>query len=551
MRVLFASGIDGFCHRYAVLHRVEQVRRAGGDATVLSFLDPRLESEVGGHDVLFLYRVPETRAVAHAIDRARAAGLAVVGAIDDLVFVDDPALFPDVAAGPAAARGPWFEGLRRYRATLERCDAVVVSTDALLDEARAVGLPAVLHRNSVSAVELALGDAASRDRATSARLRAEAFPGAAQDAVVLGYMSGTPSHDRDLAVASPGIAALLDADPRVRLLLVGPVDPGPLLGARVGRVVRRPLVPWTDLARWTAACDAVLAPLELSGRFAAAKGEIKWMEAAACSVPTAASPSAAFRHAIRHGENGLLAADAEGWRDAITVLCADPPLRRRLGAAARADVEAGYGPEPRARELAALLEAALGAARSGRAPLGTGESPWAAPSARVALEPDAHPGAIPPSVPLRESPPLCGGQVIEQDVVVGCDGLLRVDLHVVTYGLRSSGELELELASADGRTLACTRIPAAELPDRAWVALEVPVQSHSAGLACRLRVAMIGEPRDAASVGLADPVAGTGVARLDGAPLDGALVLRGFASFDGTLPAADGPLAPGAPGFEP
>ena len=92
MRVLFASGIDGFCHRYAVLHRVEHVVRSGGEATVLSFLDPRLDAEVVRHDVLFLYRVPETRAVARAIDRARAAGVAVVGAIDDLVFVDDPSL---------------------------------------------------------------------------------------------------------------------------------------------------------------------------------------------------------------------------------------------------------------------------------------------------------------------------------------------------------------------------------------------------------------------------------------------------------------------------
>ncbi|MBU6284118.1 glycosyl transferase family 1, partial [bacterium] len=127
MRVLFASGIDGFCHRYEVLHRAEQVRAAGGEATVVSFLDPRLDALLDRHDVLVLYRVPETSAVASAIERARGSGLAVVGAIDDLVFVDDPALFPELAVRPDEERALWFEGLRRYRATLERCDVVVVS----------------------------------------------------------------------------------------------------------------------------------------------------------------------------------------------------------------------------------------------------------------------------------------------------------------------------------------------------------------------------------------------------------------------------------------
>lgn len=535
MRVLFASGIDGFCHRYEVLHRAEQVRAAGGEATVVSFLDPRLDALLDRHDVLVLYRVPETSAVASAIERARGSGLAVVGAIDDLVFVDDPALFPELAVRPDEERALWFEGLRRYRATLERCDVVVVSTEALLDEAIAAGLPAVLHRNSVSAAELELGAAAARDADGAARLREACFPGAGPDAVVVGYASGTPSHDRDFAVAAPALASLLDDDPRVRLLLLGPVDPGAALAGRERGIARHPLVPWTDLVRWTAACDAVVAPLALDGRFAAAKGEIKWMEAALGSVPAVASPSSAFRHAIRDGDNGLLAVDDVGWRRALAWIAAEPGARRRMGAAARADVESRFGPGPRARELAAVLESARRVARERRAPRRSADSPWDAPPARVALEPDAHPGALLPMRPVRESPPLCGGHAVEQEFVARRDGLCRVDLHVVTYGLRSAGELELSLASGDGAPVARARIAAEHLPDRAWVALEVPVQPASDGRTFRLRVAMAGEPRDAASLGLADASADAPCARLDGEALDGSLVLRGFAAWGPAL----------------
>ena len=115
------------------------------------------------------------------------------------------------------------------------------------------------------------------------------------------------------------------------------------------------------------------------------------------------------------------------------------------------------------------------------------------------------------------------------------DGLRRVDLHVVTYGLRSAGELELALLDDRGAEIARERVPAAELPDRAWIALELPPQPASAGRAFVLRVAMRGEPRDATTLSLARSVPEKSRAVLDGEALAGSLVLRGFASWDRAL----------------
>ena len=537
MRVLFASGIDGFCHRYEVLHRAEQLRLVGGEATVVSFTDPRLRAEAARHDLIFLYRVPETSAVALAIDEARAAGVAVVGAIDDLVFVDDPTLFPEWTSRPGAERALWFEGLRRYRATLERCDRVIVPTAALLDEARAAGLPAVLHPNSVSRAELALGDAAAARADAACGLRRECFPDAADDAVVLGYFSGTPSHDRDFALAAGALAGVLAEFPGARLLLLGPVDPGAALRAFGLRVARRPLVPWTDLPVWIAACDAAIAPLEIDRRFAAAKGAIKYLDAAVAGVPTVATPSRAMRAAIRHRDNGMLAADGDGWQRALREIVADRPVRRRLGEAARADVEVRFAPAPRARELAVLLEdLRRDLARGATAPPArTGDSPWCVPAARTALEADAHPGALQAVAALRESPPLCGGHAIEQHFVARLDGLCRVDVHTVTYGLRSGGEIEVALRRGSGAPIARARVAVDELPDRAWFALDVPEQPDSAGARFTLVLALRGTPRDAVSFGLGDLEPGEDPARLDGAPLDGRLVLRAFAAWPAAL----------------
>lgn len=65
------------------------------------------------------------------------------------------------------------------------------------------------------------------------------------------------------------------------------------------------------------------------------------LEAAASGRPMIATDVAGCRDLVRDGENGLLvpARDPVALADAIARLVEDPDLRRRLGAAARLDVE--------------------------------------------------------------------------------------------------------------------------------------------------------------------------------------------------------------------
>ncbi|HZR80198.1 MAG TPA: glycosyltransferase [Candidatus Binatia bacterium] len=539
MRALWVSGIDGFCHRYQVLHRVAQLASAGGSSTVRSFTDPRLRDDAAAHDVVVLYRVPETAWIVAAIAAARARGAAVVGAIDDLVFLPDPALFPELAERPAAERDLWLEGLRRYRATLERCDVTIAPTRALVDELRAVGLQAELHRNAVGDPELALARAARARR------------GAYGAGVVIGYMSGTATHDRDLAGVAPALARVLRERADVVLRLVGPVAAGSELAVLSDRVERRPLVPWWQLADAIADCDVCIAPLEADRRFAAAKGEVKYLESAAVGVPLVATPSPAFRDAIVDRVNGRLAATAGDWHAALCELVASPAERARLGEAAYADVTRTDRAPERARELLALLRAAAAAARPRAA---WSERAASLPRdreparARAALEMDAFPAACEPGEPVAESPPLVAGHVLRQRIRIACDGLVRIDVHTVTYGLPVAGRLEAELSDERGRVLARAALPASEAPDRGWLAVDVadgPIASAGRCFDLSLRLAA-DDPRAGLSFGLARGGA-TSPAELDGQPLDGRLALRGFAEWSAALGSAASPVAAASP----
>lgn len=533
MRVLFVSGIDGFCHRYQVLHRAAQLASCGGQATIRHFADPRLVDDVAASDLVFLYRVPATEHVRSLLDRARERGVPSIGAIDDLIFVDDPALLPPLDHLPPGERALWRRGVRRYRATLAACDAVVAPTEPLIEAARALGWRAYLHRNAVAPAE----------RELARRARAAAVRRAAGE-VVLGYFSGTPTHDEDFASIAEPLADLLRTEPCVRLLVVGPLTLPPELDAFAPRIERRPLVPWHRLPQAMTAADVCLAPLAPGRPFAAAKGEIKYLEAAALGIPTVASATSAYRHAIDDGRNGRLAASAGEWRAALLELVRDAGLRARLGEAAAEDVRTRWSEATRAAELQAVLEEVLRAgSRPAARPDASADLFDAEPLARHALEPDACP-ALEPGEARLVSPPLGDGARVVQRFRPEYHGLVRVDVHTVTYGQTLEHELTLTLRRDDGTLAGRATVAAGEAPDRGWLALELPAgEARSAGRVYELEVAAHGRTKTAVSLGLVAPGEQgaarcpglLGAARLDGADLVGPLALRAFAAWHAAL----------------
>lgn len=534
MRLLWISGIDGFCHRYEVLHRVAQARLLGVDGTVRHFTDVRLTRDVTRADAVIAYRTPETPLVRAVLAGARERSLPVIGTIDDLIFVPEEDALPPFERLTAAERELWRDGVRRYRAVLDACDGFIAPTEPLLHAARELGWRAWLHRDALSAAELSLGNEARRGR----RARAEA-------AVVLGYFSGTPTHDRDLASIAPVLAEVLRGHPEAVLLIVGPLVLDDVLESFGARIRRLPLMPWTELPAVIAGVDVCLAPLEPDRAFAAAKGEVKYLEAAAVAVPTIASTTPAFRHAIGDGRTGRLAGHPDEWRHAIEELIASPDLRRELGEAARADVEARFSPEPRAGELRTILLDALSAGGGARptaraaSRADTAVSVASHDGPRVALEPDGPPVVLWPAT-AEVSPPLASGSVLAQHFVVARGSARRIDVRTVTYGQRLTGVLRLRVLDEAGRVVVRRRRRVTCAPDRAWWSFAIPAGRLTAGRWHRLELSCE-VPHGGGTLSFALGPAGTGrndarastrvAAELDGVGLGAALALRIFSTW--------------------
>ena len=159
--------------------------------------------------------------------------------------------------------------------------------------------------------------------------------------VTLGYVSGTPTHDADLASIAESLAAILRDFPQTRLLFVGPVVPPPIVAQAAGeeRIRRVPLVPWNKVLALKMQIDVNLAPLDLTRPFNHAKSEIKFLEAGTVRVPTIAAASAGFREALSvDPAAGLLAASTDDWFRLLKRMVTDASARSEAGERAHAFV---------------------------------------------------------------------------------------------------------------------------------------------------------------------------------------------------------------------
>jgi glycosyltransferase involved in cell wall biosynthesis len=414
LNVLIVSGCPHATTKlYRCLHLQEQLTCLGHRATVRDW-DGDIERQTDtllAYDLAILQRVPITRPLRHTIDQMQAQGSLVVFDTDDLVFEPGLALWHRaVQQLPQAEQHLYHDGVRRYAATLDMSDAVLVSSPLLADLARLRHKPAFVLRNGFGREMTDLAQRLYAERRTRTRT----------DRLVIGYGSGTATHDADFQEVVPALLHVLATYPQVDLWLVGPLQLPGLLQPFVSRIHRRPLVPWQRWFETASHFDINLAPLENDNPFCRAKSAIKFTEAAALGIPTVASRTDPFEDAIRHGETGYLAHHTSDWIDALDRLIAQPNHRREMGEAAREDVRVEASLEKRAEELASIL-AQITERRERSAAL-------------VVLEPSTqaeHPMAVPLATKSDQRTPLVINWIVSEPIP-GSGGFTNI-FRIISY----------------------------------------------------------------------------------------------------------------------
>ena len=321
------------CFFYRVEQKQQQLQALGCEVQIL--FAEKLNEWVCTDLLLWsqaviICRLPATYPVLRFMARAKRAGLPVFYDIDDLIF--DPENFPPPLAsyggtiGPQVHRGLALD-VPLFRRAMDQADALIVSTRTLAERwlqlARRGGQAVMVLPNLAPADLKKLGKRQAWQKASPSL-------GSKAEIVRLVFASGTLAHkqawNEELA---PALAALLRANPQLRLDLIGHISVPEELHDHRQAIRCKPFSDYSSYLKQLGQADIGLAVLE-PGIVTDAKSAIKWMEYSLMGLASVVSPTATYREILRPGEDVLLARGADQWQAAIQQLIDQPQLRQQL-----------------------------------------------------------------------------------------------------------------------------------------------------------------------------------------------------------------------------
>lgn len=263
------------------------------------------------------HRAPFWSPFTDFVEQLRSRGAIIVFDIDDLVF--DESVIPYIDGYrllPEDAKQGFLNGLRAYRSFILNADMCTSTTGFLVDEIAKLGVPTFRVRNAISVANIETFEKIDYSR----QGRPSPF--------VVGYYSGTKTHQADFAVAAPALIQFMHENSDVVFRIVGDFDlndwpelahwqhihrPGDM-----PRVVRVGLMPHDVMIKDQFSCDIILAPLEVGNPFCEAKSELKFFEASLAQAPVIASATRTFSEACEYGRLADLAVTTEDWHAHLT-----------------------------------------------------------------------------------------------------------------------------------------------------------------------------------------------------------------------------------------
>ena len=330
--ILFISGGVGDSARYRCEHVAEEFTLRGYRTSVTVQDNPFLLSYAERFSVFVFHRVLYTGQAKALFERLKELGKEIIFETDDLVYDPQFLVHMDYFRQMNGLERKLYEqGVGGEMLADPYVKVATTTTGFLADKLRALGKLVFIVPNKLSQSDVALADAAWQCK----------VPGR-EDIVRVGYLSGTPSHNKDFATITDALIRLFDSYPSMRLVLTGPIDTDAALRPYEDRIERVPLIPRKEFFGHIATLDINLAPLEPGNPFCESKSELKFFEAGIVGVPTVAVANRTFREAIRDGEDGYVATGTEEWVEKLGKLINGKEARIAMGEKARQTALARY-----------------------------------------------------------------------------------------------------------------------------------------------------------------------------------------------------------------
>lgn len=316
--ILFINGCElPHPQRYRVDHQIEQLESFGVSCDKVFYADLTIGMLKYYRGFVF-YRCPVLPVIEEFIKKAKENHKVCFYDIDDLVFdtkYTNQIKYLDTMS--KSERKLYDHGVERMGKTMKLCDYGITSTTRLQTEMKKFFSDVCLNRNVASEAMLKYSDDALKQKHPT-------------DKIIMGYFSGSITHNSDFELIMPTIVKLLKKYDNLYLKIVGLLDLPPEMNDVKDKIITSKFSNWTELPKIIRSVDINLAPLE-DTIFNEAKSENKWTEAALVKVPTVASAVGAFKEVIKDKETGMICKNSRQWEQALSLLIEDQSLRTEIG----------------------------------------------------------------------------------------------------------------------------------------------------------------------------------------------------------------------------
>ncbi len=341
-RVMFISGLGDAPHVYRCLNKIELLETQNYIAKCYKSNSPSILNSIYKYDYIFFFRVPYNNYIELVFEEIKKLKKTSIFDIDDLIFSPDyiPQLsfLKDLNEKYTEL---YYKNSIKLNKTFNLCDYFITSTDFLAEEGRRLNKESFVHRNCLNKFQCYVSDKLLQKKIDYA-------PGF----TIIGYFSGSNTHDLDLKSISSGLAEILNKYKNVKLLIAGYINLPEKLLKYKSRIIRVEYLPVQHYYNVLSMVDINISPLQdINNPFIKSKSEIKYIETGILKIPTIASESPAFKYAIEDGKNGFLCQNENEWFENIEYLINDKQLRIQMGEEAYKHCMKNYHPEIMAPKL--------------------------------------------------------------------------------------------------------------------------------------------------------------------------------------------------------
>ncbi len=347
-KILIVSGCENTgAEIHRVFHLSEKLKLLKIKHKIVphSQLDKYNPNDLLDYSLIWMHRVAIEKKINGMVTLWKSLNIPIVYDIDDLVF--DETIIPYISAikGWSPEKIDLYrETMNRYSKLIQNCDYVSSPTQFLSKYlAKKYNKPYFVVRNGL-------------DQKTINQLINIKNKKHIDNKIIIGYFSGTNTHDKDFKQCSKALVKIISKHKNVFIKIVGELIIPKEFKKYPNQILKHQLVPYNSLYKEYREVDINIAPLELNNPYCESKSELKYYFAGFCKIPTVASPTDCFKFCIEDSINGCLAKTQKDWYSKLEKLISNKNYYKKIANNAYEHSMNTYTPKKQSKELKTVIE---------------------------------------------------------------------------------------------------------------------------------------------------------------------------------------------------